>query len=530
MAEAKAEVSERRRISSIWVIPIVAMLLGVWMLVYSYRNQGPEIEIVFETAEGVEAGKTKVKMRDVEIGLVNSVRLGDDLNHVVVRAQLDKDAEPLLRDDAEFWVVRARLGASGISGIATLLSGGYIQLSAGTASASRRSYIGLEVPPVTPAGTPGLHFELTGDKAGSVSAGDPILHKGFEVGRIESATLDVKSGQMRYRGFIEARFVDLVSTSSRFWNASGFSFTATADGIDFETGSLQTLLLGGVAFGLPEGVAEGEEVEQGTSFQLYPDRASVNRRPYIVGLEYVVRFDQSVKGLRPGAPVDYRGIPMGRVERVLLEEMTETLGGSGDPMAVLIRIEPGRLTLPDTEESAERLRASIVNSVAVGMRATLSTGNLLTGSKYVALDIYRKEPSAEMGTFAGRPTIPTLATGLEGLETQVSDLLDKINALPLDRLARSATNAVDSAGEFLASDGLQQLPVSLEATLAELRSVMNDVSANSELQERLGRTLIEFDHTLQSLRQLLDTLEEQPSSIIFDRVHSEDPVPPAGER
>jgi paraquat-inducible protein B len=112
----------------------------------------------------------------------------------------------------------------------------------------------------------------------------------------------------------------------------------------------------------------------------------------------------------------------------------------------------------------------------------------------------------------------------------VSDLLDKINALPLDQLARSATNAVDSAGEFLASDGLQQLPVSLEATLAELRSVMNDVSANSELQERLGRTLIEFDHTLQSLRQLLDTLEEQPSSIIFDRVHSEDPVPPAGER
>jgi paraquat-inducible protein B len=530
MAEAKAQVSERRRISSIWVIPIVAMLLGVWMLVYSYQNRGPEIEIVFETAEGVEAGKTKVKMREVEIGLVESVRLSDDLQRVVVRAQLDKEARPLLRDDTEFWVVRARLGASGVSGIATLLSGGYIQLSPGSASGSRRSFVGLEVPPVTPAGAHGLHFELTGDKAGSVGAGDPILHKGFEVGQIESATLDIETGQMRYAAFIQGNYVSLVSTSTRFWNASGFSFTASADGIDFQTGSLQTLLVGGVAFGLPDGVPPGDAVERGASFRLHPDRDSVNRRPHEVGLEYVVRFDQSVRGLHAGAPVEYRGIRLGRVERILLEEMTASLGGSGAPMAVLIRLEPGRLTLPDTEESAARLRQSIIDSVANGLRATMSTGNLLTGSKYVSLDVHRREPPAEMGTYAGRPTIPTMATGLEGLETQVSDLLDKLNSLPLDQLARSATTAVDNAGTLLASEGLQQLPDSLEATLAELRSVMQDVSANSELQERLGRTLVEFDHTLQSLRQLLDTLDEQPSSLIFDRVPTQDPVPPAGER
>lgn len=530
MAEAKAEISERRRISSIWVIPIVALLLGVWMLVYSYRNQGPEIEIIFETAEGVEAGKTKVKVLDVDVGLVDRVRLSDDLQHVVMRAQLKKEALPLLRDDTEFWVVRARLGTSGISGIATLLSGGYIQLSPGTASESRRSFIGLEVPPVTPAGTPGLRFALIGGKAGSVSAGNPILHKGFQVGRIESATLDVKSGQMRYSAFIEAAFVDFVSSSSRFWNASGFSFDASADGIKFETGSLQTLLLGGVAFGLPEGVSAGDEVEQGASFQLYPDYASVNRRPYKVGIEYVVRFDQSVRGLKPGAPVEYRGIRLGRVERILLEEMTMSPGDSGAPMSVLIRLEPGRLALPDNEESAERLRNSVIQSVAGGMRATLSTGSLLTGSKYVALDIYRREPDAEMGSYAGRPTIPTLPSGLEGLETQVSELLDKINALPLERLARSATNAIDSADDLLSSEGLQRLPESLETTLAELRVVLAGVSANSELQDRLIRTLAEFDHTLQSFRQLLDTLDEQPNSIIFDRVHTDDPVPPAGGR
>ena len=84
MTDAKPRVTERRRISPIWIVPVVALLLGFWMLIYTYQNQGPKIEIEFPTASGIEPGKTKVKVLDVVVGLVESVGLGEDLKSIVV--------------------------------------------------------------------------------------------------------------------------------------------------------------------------------------------------------------------------------------------------------------------------------------------------------------------------------------------------------------------------------------------------------------------------------------------------------------
>ena len=528
MADAKPKVSERRRFSPIWIVPAVALLLGLWMLIYTYQNQGPEIEIVFPTASGIEPGKTKVKVLDVNVGLVRSVSLGEDLKSIVVKARLDKEAEALLRDDTEFWVVTARLGTSGVSGISTLISGGYIQLSPGHAPATRTSFVGLPEPPVTPAGTPGLKVELIGDKAGSVTAGDPILHKGFPVGRIESARLDVETEKMLYSVFIEETYQKLVNSSTRFWNTSGISFNATADGIEVETGSLLTLLIGGVSFGAPTGVPPGEPVANGATFDLHPDFASVNRHPYRVGLEYIVRFDQSIRGLRVGAPVDYRGIRVGRVEEILIEELS--ISGAGEPIPVLITIQPGRLMLPDNEAGAAQMRNAVTNSVALGMRASLATGSLITGSKYVALDVHEREAGSVLGNYAGRPTIPTLPSGLEGLEYQISGLLSKLNDLPLDRLANSAADAIQSADRLLASQSMQELPVTLDTTLAGVRETLDSISGDSALQEQLSVALAGLDHSLESIRELAITLNEQPNSLVFTRRVSPDPIPPAGIR
>ena len=530
MADARAEVSRRRRGSSIWFVPVVALLLGLWMLFYSYQNQGPEIEIRFETAEGIEAGRTQVKVRDVEVGLVESVRLADDLENVIATLQLDKEAAELLRDDTQFWVVRPRLGTSGISGIATLLSGGYIQLAPGKAEATRRSFVGLEEPPVTPAGTPGLHIELTSDRGGSVSTGDPILHKGFAVGRIESESLDVESGEMHYTGFIEETYAPLVTTSTRFWNTSGFAVDLSADGVKVETGSLQTILVGGVAFGTPAGVVKGEPVEQNARFQIYGDFASVSSRPYRAGVQYVLRFDQSVRGLSPGAPVEYRGVRIGRVERVLIEEMVFAPVGSSSLIAVLIRVEPGRLNLPDDHRGIERISASIASAVENGLRASIKTGSLITGSRFVALDIVHRGEPGKMGTYAGHPTIPTLASGLEGLESQVAELLDTINDLPLEQLVDSAGRVLATTDQLLGSEAVQELPQSIDQTLVELRDILRDFSADSQMREQLARTLDELDMTLESFRRLMDTLDEQPNSLIFDRREVEDPQPKAGGR
>ncbi len=515
MSDTEATVSERRQISKVWIVPIVAVLLGAWMVYFTFTTQGPKITIVFNTAEGIEAGKTKIKARSVEVGLVESVTLGEDLESVEVVAQLERFATPLLREDTKFWVVRPRIGAGGVSGLGTIVSGGYIELAPGEGEPGRREFRGLEDVPVTPVGTPGLQFSLYSEQAGSVTTGDVILYKGFEVGRVESTDFDVEGQRVHYRAFIDAPYDDLVTSNTRFWNTSGISFSATADGIELETGSLQSMLFGGVAFGLPDGVGAGSPAENGDRFELYAGFAQVNQRPYRHGLEYVVQFSRSVRGLRPGAPVEWRGIPVGKVERLLLHEMVSESGmrGEGQPIAVLLRLEPGRLTLPDSEESVEALRRTLELGVQNGIRATIATGSLLTGSRYIALDMYRNEPRAEVGEFAGWPTIPTISTGLEGIEVKISALLDKLNTLPIDRIVASANSTLRElrgtlaeVRALVASEGVQSLPRDLEATLAEL------------------------ERTLKSVEELARTLEDRPSSLIFATEPEPDPEPMAGTR
>ena len=532
MSDARANISEKRSFSPVWIVPIVAVLIGIWMVVYTIQSQGPEITIVFSTAEGIETGKTKIKFRDVEIGLVEEAGLGEDLESVIVRAQIDKEAAELLRQDTQFWVVRPRVGKGGISGLGTVLSGGYIQIAPGISEKPQEDFIGLEEPPVTPAGTPGLKIEIVADKTGGVGVGNPILYEGYAVGWIETETFDLETRGMRYSAFIEAPYDDLITTSSRFWNVSGISASAGADGIDIQVGSLETLVVGGVAVGTPERMAAGLPVENGMQFRLYENLAAVNERPYRYSIEYVVAFPQSVRGLLPGAPVEYRGIPVGTVERIMLRELAELgLNGQteqGSPIPVLLRLEPARLERADSPEGVEQLRGAIATGVSRGLRATLTTGNLITGSLYVSIDFFEEAPGAEIEEYAGRPVIPSIASGLGGLEQRISALLDKVNELPLEQTVSELQQTLASLDRLIGSEGMQALPAQLGETLEQLQVTAGSFSDDSELQSRLLPAVTELQHTLSSLRQVLDTLDEQPNALIFNRNYRQDPRPPAG--
>lgn len=531
MSEARAKVTQRRRISRIWIVPIVALVVGAWMVLHTWRNQGPQITITFKSGEGIEAEKTKIKLRDVDLGVVESVHFADDFEHVIVVSRLDKLAVPLLRDDTAFWVVRPRVGPGGVSGLGTLLSGGYIQLSPGTSEKTRRDFVGLEDPPVTPAGVPGLRFKLVSERAGSVGSGDPILYKGFRVGRIDSAQFDVATQTMKYGAFVEAPYDDLVTSSTRFWRSSGISMSATMDGVSISASSLETILIGGVTFGQPEGIESGPPADAGATFELYPNEAAVNERPFRHGVEYVVQFTRSVRGLKPNAPVEFRGIPVGRVERIMLDQL-RILGitGEGRGIPVLLRIEPGLVGIPDNEKGADLMAKAVSNAVSRGLRATLATGSLLTGSLYVSFTMNDDEPPIEMTEFAGYPVIPTVGGGLEAIENRVVTLLDKINALPLETLLDEVDTAVSSFNEMLEGEAMKNLPKSVETTLDQLRSMLNDVAADSPLQERLVRTLTELDRTLGALRNVLETIDEKPNSLIFSREPPEDPQPKVGAK
>jgi paraquat-inducible protein B len=511
MADATPKVTKRRGIPRIWLVPIIALLLGIWMVYWTWSNKGPEITIMLATAEGIEAGKTKIKTRSVEVGLVESVGLGEDLQNVVVTARLEPDAEDLLREDTQFWVVRVRVGMGGVSGLGTLLSGGYIQLEPGEGAPGRREFEGLPNVPVTPVGTPGLKFSLLSDELGSVSTGDPILYKGFTVGRVESTDFDVETQQVHHRAFIDAPYDELVTSATRFWSDSGLSFSANADGIELHTGSLESMLIGGVAFGLPDDIEPGELVEDGVDFALHPDRDSINDHPFARSLEYVVEFNQSVRGLRPGAPIEYRGLPAGRVVRLMIDEIGATGGqGKGTAIPVLLQFEPGRLRFGDSDEGVEKLERSIELGIKNGLRATLATGSLLTGRLLVALDIYPDAEAAELGSYAGRPTIPTIASGLDSIEQKVAKLLDKLNELRLEDVTGSADATLRE----------------LTATIAELRALVASQNVQS-LPGSIDASLDELARTLKSVRALADSLEDQPSALIFPSDPKPDPEPRA---
>ncbi len=546
MGELQPSVSSGRKFSAVWIIPLVALVIGVWMVIYTYMTEGPTITIDFKTAEGLQADKTKVRLLNLEIGQVEHVVLREDSSGVRATVKLEPEARPRLREDTQFWVVRARVGAAGVSGLETLLAGAYIEMAPGSGAQGRREFVGLEVPPLTPLGAPGLRLVLFSDRAGSVSTGSAVLFQGYKVGRVEAMQFDTDRQQVRYDIFIDAPFHELVHSATRFWDISGVSINASASGIEVNMGSMETILLGGVGFDTPPNLPAGNTVEQGAEFKLYSTYKDILKNPYRHGTHYVVSFKQSLRGLVPGAPVEFRGIKVGRVERILLKETASRgLRGESDlPISVLIYLEPGRLEIPDSEASVALIRNNIEQDVRHGLRATLETGNLLTGSQLISLDYYPDEAPAEVGQFEQYATIPTIETGVGLLETQVSDLLKKLNALPLEQTVAgtnetldqadaalvSMTTALDSINIILQSNGTKALSGELVTTLRVLRGVLDGFSENAEPYQNLNASLKSLDATLANLRSLTRQLSEKPNSMIFPTRPEKDPIPGASRQ
>ncbi len=543
METARPNIIRGTKISGIWAIPILALVLGAYMVLHSWLTEGPEIEIAFKNASGIEPGQTKIKYRNVDIGVVEKVRLNDQFDGVIARAKLDRQALPLLRSDTRFWVVTARVGLSDISGLDTLITGAYIQLGPGTGEEGQTEFIALEQPPLTPMGAPGLRLQLTSERASSVSAGDTVLYKGYAVGRVESMKFDPKKREVRYVVFIDAPYHRLVTSSARFWDVSGITVHAGAEGIKVEAGSVDTVLLGGVAFEIPAGMAKGDVVEHNSEFKLYNSYADIVQNPYRFGAHYVVSFEQSVKGLLPGAAVEYRGIPIGRVERVLLKESLsgsinqspESPSAPSDqvsPIHVLIYLEPARLELPDQRVSLEQMHQYLESGVRNGLRASLENDNLLTGSKYIGLDFFTNVEAQETRMFNTYSTIPSIDTGLGQLQQKFITILDTVNELPLDKTVGSANSALDSLNDslsslqsILTSQDTKNLPLQLEQTLRELQQTLSGYSPDSETYDSINSSLELLNRTLSNFEALSDTLARQPNSFILPVKQAPDPMP-----
>ena len=494
---------KKSHLSPVWIIPLVAALFGLWLTWKYYSERGPEVTVRFETAEGIIAGKTPVLCRSVNIGTVQKVQLTDKLK-VLVTLQMTSDAEDLLVQDTQIWVVRPRYGASGISGLSTIVSGNYIELEPGLSKQERDHFIGLEQPPVTPKGVPGLHIKLIAEEAGGIDPGSPITYKGLGVGKIEKRTFLPATGQVEFDAFIEGDYGKLVRKESKFWNISGIDLEVGANGVKLRTGTLEALLLGGVTFDEPKPGEVSKPVADGSVFTLYDSFEDTTRFKMRNPLSYLLLFTESVRGLNPDAPVEFRGIRIGTVEGISFRYLPN------DPerrVPVLIKIDPNVITdLPRNSYTAAQI--FVARNVEKGLRASLKSGNLLTGQMFIDLDFQNDVKPASVRDFGGYMILPTAPSGgLAQIQAQASALLAKLQALPLDRTVQNATDAL----------------ASIKAAADSLKKTASGFNNDSPLYQKLDDTLRQLDETLRSLRALSSTLERKPNSLIFGKPGS---VPP----
>lgn len=530
---AQVVVKRRRTPSLIWIIPIVAALIAGWLAVKTINDRGPTISIRFDSAAGLEAGKTKIRYRDVDIGVVEAVRLDEDLTHVSVKARMDRQAMSFLTETAQFWIVRARVTSGEVSGLSTLFSGVYIAISPGKDGRNSNRFIGLESPPVLTSDLPGRLFTLKTQNLGSLDIGAPVYYHQIQVGRVVSYALNEQNDDIDLQIFIEAPHHLRVFPQTRFWNAAGVDISVDAEGLKVDTESLVTILSGGIAFTTPDLTDTSKPAPENSEFMLYPDRRSSLQKNYQLKQRFLLYFNESVRGLTPGAPVEFRGIRIGQVTAVDLEFDMEQMEFR---IPVVIEIEPERVSL--TGNGTIDPKALAPKLVERGMRAQLKLVSLLTGQLAVSLNIYPNEPKTELIYGGVYPEMPTLPTPLDEIAGTVTSLLKKINQIPFDKISSGLERDLASLDTTLkTADGtlktldatlmdLQKLTRNIDsevapaatATIEELsrtlKSLENNFGADSSLTFDASKTLDEFTKAARSLRALTDYLERHPESLL----------------
>jgi paraquat-inducible protein B len=527
----EVEVRKRRGISLVWLIPLVAGAIAIWLGYTTLREKGPTITVAFEDAEGLEAGKTRVKYRDVDVGLVDQVALSDDLSHIVVSASLDRSVAPHMRAGTRFWIVRPRVGLGGVSGLGTLLSGAYVEFDPGE-GAPTHDFVGLAEPPPISSRVPGTKFVLRTDSLGSIGRGSPVYYHNIAVGQVLGYELAEDKQGLVVSIFVDAPHDQLVRPDSRFWNASGLDVSLGAEGINVSVESLQALVAGGIAFDTPDIDKPGEPAVAGTSFPLFASLRDVTEAGYTEHIPYLVQFDGSVRGLRPGAPVEFRGIRVGTVTDVRLEidPKQDTVR-----IPVTIEIEPQRFGV-DPSRTDVQPYATMAALVERGLRAQLKSGNLLTGELLVDLDFHPKSPPATLDRSGTYPEIPAVPAQLEALTGSVTAVLSKLAALPLPELVDDLRRTVQGIDALITSPdtrgaiaALNQTAVRLEALIGTLDQRVGPlfvqaqstlaaadglVGANAPLRYDLNALLKELTGAARSIRVFADYLERHPEALL----------------
>ncbi len=514
-------IPRRLRPSLVWLVPAAAALTGLFLLLQLWASSGPEVSITFQTASGLQAGKTEVKYKDVTVGLVKSIVLSPDSQRVLVTVSLMKNAENLAKADTRFWVVRPRVGIGGISGIDTLLSGAYISLDTGTSKQSGTTFTGLESPPTLINGMPGKQFEVVADDLGSLDIGSAVYYRRIPVGRVSSYALRPDGKGVSVNIFIDAPYDRFVTPATRFWNASGVDLSLNSDGLQLKTQTMASVIAGGIAFANPPDSVNAPSSADHSVFRLADDQPSAmapqDGTPQILQL----RFQQSLRGMQPGAPVEFSSVKLGKVTAIDLDFEPS---GSRFISVVTLEVYPNRLgrvleKLPKPEKDGEKQAAVFLRDlVQHGLRAQARTGNLLTGQLYISLDFIPNAAPVAFDLSARPLRIPTLNGGFDHLQEQVATLIGKVSKMPIESIGNTLNATLGNLNQTLIQVNGQVLPQTIQ-TLRQLDQTMNGAQRLLVADSPLLQTLAEFQRTLYSLRTLTGLLTRQPQALLTGRLN-----------
>lgn len=530
-------IAQRRQLSLVWIVPLVALIVGGVLLARNWLQQGPTLTVAFHTAEGLEPGRTEVRFKEVVVGRVTHVSFGKERERVLVRISLAKSVESLAVQDTRFWVVRPRVGAAGISGLSTLLSGVYIGVDAGESKDSRTEFVGMESAPLILRGEPGRSFALDARDLGSLDVGSPLYYKRTRVGRVVGYSLDPDADRVTVQVFVESPYEKLVTPQSRFWSASGINVALDAGGLSVNTQSLASVFAGGLAFSNPPDTVLGTVPAAGHRFRLFADERSALAAPDGVPVRVRMLFEHSVRGLATGAPVDLLGVEIGSVERVML---TPSSAGTQFPVEVVATIYPNRLgaRLPVAVKPGAGSRPDhryLKRLVEQGLRAQIRSGNLLTGQLYVALEFMPRAAPATINANAAIPTLPTVPAALVDLQEQFGDFASRLSKLPLESLSQELQDTLRSVGragagipETLAAANalMRQLGPQAQAALGDVRETLaaaqstlagidrQVADADAPLQRNANAALAEVQRAARALRVLADYLQQHPQALL----------------
>lgn len=487
----------RHSFSLVWIVPIVAILIGLWVGWLSWSERGFEIEILFKDVSGLEEGKSKVRYRNLDVGTVTKLEFAEDARQVKATIEMKKGASRFLSKDTRFWVVRARLGVGRVSGLETLLSGSYIAMDLQTGEADgQREFTGLEAPPAAFIDEPGSRFNLYAVKRGGVSIGSPVFYRNIEVGTVTDVHFDFSRYWVSIEVFVREPYDKLVTMNTVFWNASGFSANLGTNGVVLNVESVEALLTGGVAFGLPKDADIGERAKSGFLYHLYPNKEQARKQRNKNATRYLLYFDESVRGLSVGSSVEYSGLQIGEVLSIGAEYDPKTLDVRV-PVMIEIERKMFRSTNPEVHIDDALVLTALLKK---GLRASLASANLLTGGKFIEMAFIpdAPEPKPLTGVKPAFPVIPTVSGGLANIQNRIGSLVTKLDELPIESLGKNMNETLANSAQAMQSLGIL-------------------LSPQSKLQLTVFKTLNNFGETSKAIRDLSKTIEQNPQSIIWGK-------------